>query len=82
SDPPLLLQFNLSGCGVIEFPEFLRTQQTMSILDISNNKINGQVPGWLWMLPNLDYVNLSNNTFTGFERVAKYAQQPSMSYLF
>ncbi|KAG7579189.1 Leucine-rich repeat typical subtype [Arabidopsis thaliana x Arabidopsis arenosa] len=82
SDPPLLLQFNLSGCGVIEFPKFLRTQQTMSILDISNNKINGQVPGWLWMLPNLDYVNLSNNTFTGFERVAKYARQPSMSYLF
>ncbi|CAG7890517.1 unnamed protein product [Brassica rapa] len=38
----------------------------MERLDISNNKIKGQVPGWLWTLPNLYYLNLSNNTFTGF----------------
>ncbi|XP_020888528.1 receptor-like protein 12 [Arabidopsis lyrata subsp. lyrata] len=82
SDPPLLGQFNLSGCGLTEFPEFLRTQHKMANLDISNNKINGQVPGWLWMLPNLEYVNLSNNTFNGFQKLTKPVWQPSMSYLF
>ncbi|CAD5318544.1 unnamed protein product [Arabidopsis thaliana] len=81
SNPLLLSRFNLSGCGVTEFPEFLRTQQTMEILDISNNKINGQVPGWLWTLPTLDYVNLSNNTFTGFQRLmVPSSWQPSMNY--
>ncbi|KAG7636241.1 Leucine-rich repeat typical subtype [Arabidopsis thaliana x Arabidopsis arenosa] len=81
SNPPLLSRFNLSGWGVTEFPEFLRTQQTTEILDISNNKINGQVPCWLWTLPNLDYVNLSNNTFTGFQRLmVPSSWQPSMNY--
>ncbi|CDY36291.1 BnaA01g31270D [Brassica napus] len=46
--------------------------QNMRSLDISNNKIKGQVPGWLWTLPNLTYLNLSNNTFTGFENSTKH----------
>ncbi|XP_056853357.1 receptor-like protein 53 [Raphanus sativus] len=68
--PPLLYQLHLSGCGITEFPEFARSQY-MSFLDISNNKIKGQVPGWLWRLPKLIYLNLSNNTFTGFENSTK-----------
>uniref|UniRef100_M4EZC0 Leucine-rich repeat-containing N-terminal plant-type domain-containing protein n=2 Tax=Brassica campestris TaxID=3711 RepID=M4EZC0_BRACM len=65
SGPPLLRYLELSGCGITEFPEFPRNQH-MEWLDISNNKIKGQVPGWLWTLPKLAYLNLSNNTFTGF----------------
>ncbi|CAG7890518.1 unnamed protein product [Brassica rapa] len=65
SDPSLLPELQLSGCGITEFPEFARLKNLES-LDISNNKIKGQVPGWLWTLPNLTYLNLSNNTFTGF----------------
>ncbi|KAL0691368.1 hypothetical protein Bca4012_091047 [Brassica carinata] len=68
SDPPLLHYLELSGCGINEFPEFVRNQN-MSFIDISNNKIKGQVPGWLWTkLPNLSYLDLSNNNFTGFEK--------------
>ena len=66
SGPPLLRYLELSGCGITELPEFVRNQH-METLDISNNKIKGQVPGWLWTLPNLTDLNLSNNTFTGFE---------------
>ncbi|CAN6926436.1 unnamed protein product [Brassica oleracea] len=68
SDPSLFSELQLSGCGMTEFPEFVRNQH-MLWLDISNNKIKGQVPGWLWTkLPNLTYLDLSNNNFTGFEK--------------
>ncbi|CAA7058663.1 unnamed protein product [Microthlaspi erraticum] len=55
SDPPSqsITGLTLSGCGITEFPEFLRTEHEMWFLDISNNRIKGQVPGWLWTLPNL-----------------------------
>ncbi|CAG7890519.1 unnamed protein product [Brassica rapa] len=65
SGPLFLRNLELSGCGITEFPEFA-VNQHMQSLDISNNKIKGQVPGWLWTLPYLTYLNLSNNTFTGF----------------
>ncbi|KAF3506215.1 hypothetical protein F2Q69_00004056, partial [Brassica cretica] len=85
SDPPLLRELNLSGCGIIEFPELLRTQHNMTTLDISNNKIKGQVPGWLWELPFLEYVSLSNNTLIGFQTPKKhglsYVRETSLSYL-
>ncbi|CAN6997701.1 unnamed protein product [Brassica oleracea var. botrytis] len=85
SDPPLLRELNLLGCGIIEFPELLRTQHNMTTLDISNNKIKGQVPGWLWELPFLEYVSLSNNTLIGFQTPKKhglsYVRETSLSYL-
>ena len=85
SDPPLLGELNLSGCGIFEFPELLRTQRNMKTLDISNNKITGQVPGWLWELPIIEYVSTSNNTLIGFESPTKhgisYVRKTSLSYL-
>ncbi|XP_019101160.1 PREDICTED: receptor-like protein 12 [Camelina sativa] len=73
SNPPSqeIYALQLSGCGITEFPELLRTQHEVAHLDISNNKIEGQVPAWLWILPNLTYVNLSNNTFIGFQTSMK-----------
>ncbi|CAN7075345.1 unnamed protein product [Brassica oleracea var. botrytis] len=69
SDPYLFSELQLSGCGITEFPEFVRNQNMSFFLDISNNKIKGQVPGWLWStLPYLYYLDLSNNNFTGFEK--------------
>ncbi|KAL0897836.1 hypothetical protein Bca101_081797 [Brassica carinata] len=74
SDPPskLIRQLLLQGCGITEFPELLRTQQNMAFLKIFGNKIKGQVPGWLWTLPKLWYVDLSNNNFIGMERSIKH----------
>ncbi|KAG7630165.1 Leucine-rich repeat [Arabidopsis suecica] len=81
----LISQLYLSGCGITEFPELLRSQHKMTNLDISNNKIKGQVPGWLWTLPKLIFVDLSNNIFTGFERSTEHGlsliTKPSMQYL-
>ncbi|EOA29860.1 hypothetical protein CARUB_v10012954mg [Capsella rubella] len=81
----LISELYLSGCGITEFPKLLRSQNKMTNLDISNNKIKGQVPGWLWTLPSLIFVNLSNNTFSGFERPMElglpFITKPSMQYL-
>ncbi|KAL0695902.1 hypothetical protein Bca4012_063082 [Brassica carinata] len=66
-----IVALNLSGCGLTEFPELLRNRGAMMKLDISNNKIEGKVPGWFWRIPQLSYVNLSNNNLTGFERSLK-----------
>ncbi|ESQ46257.1 hypothetical protein EUTSA_v10000034mg [Eutrema salsugineum] len=83
SDPPsqMIRELNLSGCGITEFPEIIRTLQSMERLDISDNKIKGQVPGWLWTPPNLTYVNLSNNTFVSFGRPTKHGLSSGLWYL-
>ncbi|XP_010495837.1 PREDICTED: receptor-like protein 12 isoform X2 [Camelina sativa] len=57
----------LASCNIAEFPKFLENQTTLYYLDISANRIEGQVPEWLWSLPDLKYVNISQNSFSGFE---------------
>ncbi|KAH0736003.1 hypothetical protein KY285_011710 [Solanum tuberosum] len=57
----------LSSCELKEFPHFLRNVKTLWVLDISNNKIRGQIPNWFsgmrW--DNLWYLNLSHNSLIG-----------------
>ncbi|KAL1208328.1 Receptor-like protein 48 [Cardamine amara subsp. amara] len=65
--PPPLEILVLSSCNIAEFPKFLRKKAILYYLDISANQIKGQVPEWLWRLPELQYVNISQNSFHGFE---------------
>ncbi|CAN7117302.1 unnamed protein product [Brassica rapa subsp. narinosa] len=58
----------LSGCGITEFPDLLKTKQLLTDLDVSKNKLKGKVPSWLWTLPYLRHVDLSNNNLINFER--------------
>ncbi|XP_056842471.1 receptor-like protein 35 [Raphanus sativus] len=75
-----LSSLSLSDCGITEFPDILtRLENRMTELHIPNNKIKGQVPGWLWTL--IRYVNLSNNTFNGFETPTTKSPS-SVTYLF
>ncbi|KAL0867343.1 hypothetical protein Bca101_046461 [Brassica carinata] len=71
----------LSSCNIAEFPKFLETQTGLSYLDISANQIKGQVPEWLWRLPLLRYVNISQNSFTGFEGSADVIQRSEILLL-
>ncbi|CAG7888286.1 unnamed protein product [Brassica rapa] len=57
----------LASCNISEFPKFLQRQTSLFYLDISNNKIKGQVPEWLWSLPGLGYVDLSRNSSNTFK---------------
>ncbi|KAK8703669.1 hypothetical protein V6N13_047318 [Hibiscus sabdariffa] len=50
----------LRSCNLSEFPEFIKTQDKLTDLDLSNNHIHGVVPDWLWKT-SLVWVDLSFN---------------------
>ncbi|EFH55113.1 leucine-rich repeat family protein [Arabidopsis lyrata subsp. lyrata] len=58
---------NLEHCGLKEFPNIFKTLQKLEAIDVSNNRIDGKIPEWLWSLPLLHLVNILNNSFDGFE---------------
>ncbi|XVF28497.1 hypothetical protein REPUB_Repub15cG0034200 [Reevesia pubescens] len=41
-------ELTLRSCNLTEFPKFIKTQDKLASLDLSNNKIHGFVPNWLW----------------------------------
>ncbi|MCD7463657.1 hypothetical protein HAX54_051098 [Datura stramonium] len=58
---PSLTNLYLSSCEQKDFPHFLRNVKTLEILDISNNKIRGQIPKWF---SDMRWDSL-RNSFTG-----------------
>ncbi|XP_042973192.1 receptor like protein 22-like [Carya illinoinensis] len=38
----------LSSCNLNKFPDFLKNQDRLVCLDLSNNNIHGMVPEWIW----------------------------------
>ncbi|XP_048634341.1 receptor like protein 23-like [Brassica napus] len=67
-DIPINLEILLlRGCGIKEFPNILKILEKLENIDLSDNIIKGEVPEWLWKLPRLNTVFLSNNSFNGLE---------------
>uniref|UniRef100_A0A2N9HAT7 Leucine-rich repeat-containing N-terminal plant-type domain-containing protein n=1 Tax=Fagus sylvatica TaxID=28930 RepID=A0A2N9HAT7_FAGSY len=60
----------LASCNLRHFPDFLRNQDQLKGLDLSNNNIHGQIPKWVWNISKdtLIYVNFSHNFLTGFDQ--------------
>ncbi|XVE78317.1 hypothetical protein DITRI_Ditri13aG0135000 [Diplodiscus trichospermus] len=67
---PKFRNLELAFCNLLEFPDFLREQDELENLDLSGNKIHGQIPKWVWekSKDNLFYLGLSGNFLTGFEQ--------------
>ncbi|KAL4311492.1 hypothetical protein GQ457_01G034190 [Hibiscus cannabinus] len=74
---PLLMQTSLSpklrglflgSCNITAFPEFLRTLQHLVLLDLSNNKIRGAIPNWVWK-PSLMGINLADNHLSSLDQL-------------
>ncbi|KAK8585550.1 hypothetical protein V6N13_050528 [Hibiscus sabdariffa] len=58
---PQLEALSLGSCNLTEFPEFIKKQVKLILLDLSNNHIHGVVPNWLWK-SSLSFLDLSFNS--------------------
>ncbi|RDX97404.1 Receptor-like protein 12, partial [Mucuna pruriens] len=58
---------NLASCNMKIFPGFLRNHSKLAFLDLSDNKIQGIVPNWIWKLQNPQSLNISHNLLTHLE---------------
>ncbi|XP_056864520.1 receptor-like protein 41 [Raphanus sativus] len=72
----------LIGCGIGEFPKIVKKLEKLELIDLSNNRIRGKLPGWLWNLPHLDTVFVTNNGINGFEGPLEVLENSSMKNLF
>lgn len=54
----------LARCNMTEFPNFLTRPNNPIDLDLSCNKLSGNIPNWIWG-QSLSSLNLSHNMFTG-----------------
>ncbi|KAI0531253.1 hypothetical protein KFK09_000806 [Dendrobium nobile] len=69
---PIVIFLGLAGCNLTKIPTFIRYQNQMHSLDLSNNRIHGEIPNWLWSINeqnnflNVDwFISLANNNLTG-----------------
>nr|XP_023881554.1 receptor-like protein 9DC3 [Quercus suber] len=78
---PKLSSVNLSSCNISEFPIFLRIATTLQFLDLSKNRIYGQVPKWLGDVgrDSLYFLDLHDNLLQGLFPTLSFL---SLEYLF
>uniref|UniRef100_A0A0E0JDP2 non-specific serine/threonine protein kinase n=1 Tax=Oryza punctata TaxID=4537 RepID=A0A0E0JDP2_ORYPU len=64
-----LNELGLACCNITTFPSILTRLSDMSYLDLSCNKISGNIPKWIWQKWNssLVHLNLSHNMLTSME---------------
>ncbi|TYI92174.1 hypothetical protein E1A91_D02G049600v1 [Gossypium mustelinum] len=57
---PMLTELNLGSCNISAFPELIKTQDKLVVLDLSNNHIHGVVPNC-----QLEFFIASHNNLSG-----------------
>ncbi|KEH28921.1 receptor-like protein 6 [Medicago truncatula] len=67
SSIPCFFLLELASCNLKFFPSFLKNQNQLSVLDLSNNQIQGIVPNWIWKMQGLEILNISHNFLTDLE---------------
>ncbi|XVF81456.1 hypothetical protein PTKIN_Ptkin15bG0156600 [Pterospermum kingtungense] len=67
---PKFQDLGLAYCNLLEFPYFLHEQDEWNSLELSGNKIHGQIPKWVWEMSkeSLQLLTLSGNFLTGFDQ--------------
>ncbi|GKV33199.1 hypothetical protein SLEP1_g41735 [Rubroshorea leprosula] len=65
---PNLWSLKFSSCNIYKFPSFLRKAKRLEVLDISKNKVSGQIHKWeIEGMLSLYNLNLSYNVLTGID---------------
>ncbi|KAM4070387.1 hypothetical protein ACB094_12G161700 [Castanea mollissima] len=77
----------LGSCNLSDFPKFLRNQDQLEVLELSQNNIHGQIPKWISNLrslpippPSILAYSVSNNMLTG-DISQMICELSSLSYL-
>ncbi|GLT74573.1 hypothetical protein SLA2020_463610 [Shorea laevis] len=79
---PKFASLELGSCNLREFPDFLHSQNQLSILDLSFNNIHGHIPKWLLeMSAHIWFLDLSYNSFTSFKE-SSFVIPSSLSVLY
>ncbi|KAH7677405.1 Leucine-rich repeat protein [Dioscorea alata] len=67
---PSLDALKLKSCNLTTIPSFLKHKRNIYTLELSNNRINGIIPEWIWSIGGSFgwSMNLSFNLFTDFGR--------------
>ena len=67
---PTFKLLGLGSCNLTEFPDFLQNQDELVVLSLSDNKIHGPIPKWVWNISKetLEALRLSGNFLTGFDQ--------------
>ncbi|XP_066320075.1 receptor like protein 22-like [Miscanthus floridulus] len=69
TNPYQLVKLGLASCNMIKIPKLIMHAKHMIFLDLSSNKIIGDIPSWIWERWNYDpmWISLADNMFTGME---------------
>ncbi|KAL3733435.1 hypothetical protein ACJRO7_022888 [Eucalyptus globulus] len=64
---PKLEVLQLISCNLTKFPHFLNSLKRLTQLDLSSNRISGEIPMWFWGISRdtLETLDLSNNLLEG-----------------
>ncbi|KAL3738741.1 hypothetical protein ACJRO7_020156 [Eucalyptus globulus] len=68
---PKLFMLGLHSCNLHEFPEFLGYLSRLIWVNLSNNKIRGSIPTWMWngSKDTLEWIDLSHNFLTCYSQI-------------
>jgi Leucine-rich repeat (LRR) protein len=64
---PQIAWLGLASSKLKKIPDFCRNQSMLYSLDLSRNQIYGEMPNWIWKLPQLRFLNLSYNYLVTLE---------------
>ncbi|XP_022744340.1 receptor-like protein 12 isoform X3 [Durio zibethinus] len=80
---PQLVDIGLRYCHLRGFPDFLRNQHQLQLLDLSSNNIQGQIPKWMSKvsIETLLFLDLSSNSLTGFDEFPVVLPWSKLGYL-
>ena len=73
----------LDSCHLSDFPGFLRNQDQLEVLELSQNKIHGQIPKWISNLSKdtLVILCLAENFLTGFDQTSNALPWTNLQFL-